>query len=83
MGKVASAIIHVAEQTGIKRGDAVIISKMPIQHDLASMAGTARETISRVMTTLEEKGYMTKEGHRVTITDFKKFKNDFSKSGSS
>lgn len=80
MGRVASAIIHVAEQTGLRRGDAVVIPKLPIQIDLASMAGTARETISRVMTTLEEKGYLQKEGHRVILTNFKKFKKDFSKS---
>jgi len=80
LGRVASAIIHVAEQTGIKRGDSLIIPKLPIQHDLASMAGTARETISRVMTALEEKGYMEKEGHRVTIKNYQQFKKAFSKS---
>ena len=79
MGRIASAIIHVAEQTGVRRGDAVIIPKLPIQNDLASMAGTARETISRVMTALEERGYLNKEGHRVTIRDFQQFKNDFTK----
>jgi CRP/FNR family cyclic AMP-dependent transcriptional regulator len=80
MGRVVSALIHVAEQTGIKRGEAMIIPKLPIQNDLASMAGTARETISRVMTALEERGYLQKEGHRVTIANYQKFKKDFSKS---
>jgi len=80
VGKVAAALIHVAEQTGIRRGDKMVIPKLPVQHDLASMAGTARETISRVMTTLEDKGYINKEGHRVTISNFDQFKKQFTKS---
>lgn len=83
LGRVASAIIHVAEQTGLKRGDAIIIPKLPIQNDLASMAGTARETISRVMAVLEEKGHLQKEGHRVTISNFTKFRKKYLKSASS
>ena len=77
MGRVASAIVHVAEKTGRPRGDSVIIPKLPIQQDLASMAGTARETISRVMTEFEEKGFIEKEGHRVVIPDFAKFKRTY------
>lgn len=79
IGRVASAIVRVAEQTGRPRGGSVVIPKLPIQQDLASMAGTARETISRVMAEFEENGYIEKEGHRLVILDFEKFKKTYTK----
>ena len=77
MGRVSTALIHVAEKTGRKRGDAMIIPKIPVQQDLANMAGTARETISRVMAHFEQTGCIEKEGHRVIIKEFEKFKQRF------
>lgn len=77
VGRVGATLIHVAEQTGYPRGDSMIIPKLPVQQDLANMAGTARETISRVMTVFEHQGFLSKEGHRVVISDFQKFKRDY------
>lgn len=79
IGRVASAIVRVAEKTGIIRGESMIIPRLPIQQDLASMAGTARETISRVMAEFEEKAVLQKEGHRVIILDFENFKNEYTR----
>ncbi|MBC7185562.1 MAG: Crp/Fnr family transcriptional regulator [Calditrichaeota bacterium] len=78
MGRVAMALVHVAEKTGRPRGQEMIIPKLPIQQDLANMAGTARETISRAMGQFEEMGYLQREGHRVVIKDFEAFKRAFS-----
>jgi CRP/FNR family transcriptional regulator, cyclic AMP receptor protein len=75
-GRVGSTMIHVAEQTGYLRGANMIIPKIPVQQDLANMAGTARETISRVMADFEAKGLIERDGHRVVILDFEKFKRD-------
>ncbi|NIA29189.1 MAG: cyclic nucleotide-binding domain-containing protein [Actinobacteria bacterium] len=77
VGRVGATLIHVAEQTGYPRGDSMIIPKLPVQQDLANMAGTARETISRVMTVFEHRGFLNKEGHRVVINEFQKFKRDY------
>lgn len=75
-GRVGSTLIHVAEQTGYMRGAAMIIPKIPVQQDLANMAGTARETISRVMAVFEDRGLLERDGHRVVIHDFEKFRKD-------
>jgi len=75
--RVGSALIHVAEQTGYMRDNVMIVPKIPVQQDLANMAGTARETISRVMATFEEKGLIQRDGHRVLFPDFAKFKKDY------
>jgi CRP/FNR family cyclic AMP-dependent transcriptional regulator len=77
VGRVGATLIHVAEQTGHSRGSSRIIPKLPVQQDLANMAGTARETISRIMTVFEEKKLIEREGHRVIIKDFEKFKNTY------
>lgn len=48
-GKVASVILQLADDIGkIKQGK-VEIERLPFQHDLANMAGTSRETISRTL----------------------------------
>jgi CRP-like cAMP-binding protein len=75
-GRVGSTLIHVAEQTGYMRGPSMIIPKLPVQQDLANMAGTARETISRVMAVFEDRGLLERDGHRVVIHDFEKFRKD-------
>lgn len=78
LGRVAMALIHVAEKTGRARGQEMVIPKLPIQQDLANMAGTARETISRALGHFEEMGYLHREGRRVIIRDFARFKRAFS-----
>jgi len=77
VGRVGATLIHVAEQTGHSRGASMIIPKLPVQQDLANMAGTARETISRIMAMFEEKKYIEREGHRVIIKDFERFKRTY------
>ncbi len=77
VGRVGATLIHVAEQTGFSRGSSRIIPKLPVQQDLANMAGTARETISRVISLFETKGLLEREGHRVVITNFDEFRGGY------
>jgi len=44
--------------------------KLPIQQDLANMAGTSRETVSRVLRRLERKGMITRLVGKVRLHDF-------------
>ena len=78
MGRVASALILLAEDTGRIKQGTVTISKIPLQQDLANMAGTSRETISRVFRCLEDDKLIVREGRKVTIPDYLKFKKMFS-----
>lgn len=77
-GKVANAILMLASNVGQVRGSHVEILGLPLQQDMANMAGTSRETISRVLKNLIEQGYVVKSGNKLVITDFDKFKRDFS-----
>jgi CRP-like cAMP-binding protein len=77
-GKVASTILRLADDAGIIKHGMVEISEMPLQQDLANMSGTSRETISRVIKSLCQDGYLKKESGKLIILDYNKFKEHFS-----
>jgi CRP-like cAMP-binding protein len=77
-GKVASTLLRIADDSGKIHLGQVEIPKLPPQQDLANMAGTSRETISRVLKSLSEKGYLRKEGNKLIIHDYESFRQDFS-----
>ena len=78
LGKVASTLLRIADDSGIIKHGQVEISQLPPQQDLANMAGTSRETISRVIKSLNMLGYVKKEGSKLKILDYERFRQDFS-----
>jgi CRP-like cAMP-binding protein len=76
-GKVASVILQLADDVGKIKHGTVEIEKLPYQHDLANMAGTSRETISRTLHSFAKKGLVELEGSRLRIIDYEKFKELF------
>jgi CRP-like cAMP-binding protein len=77
-GKVATVIMQLAEDMGMIKNGVVEIEKLPYQHDLANMAGTSRETISRTLSSFAKKGLIEHEGSRLRILDYNKFKETYS-----
>ncbi|HMV27579.1 Crp/Fnr family transcriptional regulator [bacterium] len=76
-GKVAGTIARLAEDIGIpNNGSTIEIPNLPTQQDLANMSGTSRETISRVLQRFINDGYVSKDGNKLVIRDFEKFKKD-------
>jgi CRP-like cAMP-binding protein len=78
LGRVASTLILLAEEIGKVKHGSVIIPKIPLQQDLANMAGTSRETISRVFRSLENDALIKRQGRKLLIPDYDKFKTIFS-----
>jgi CRP-like cAMP-binding protein len=78
-GRVATTLLRIAEDSGVFRKGQVEIGELPLQQDLANMAGTSRETISRVIKTLSEEGYLKKQGGKIIILDYEKFRMRFSR----
>ncbi len=76
--RIALMLLRLAEERGIYKKGAVVIDNLPYQQDIANMAGTSRETVSRTLKVLEDKGAITKKGHTLTITDYEDFKTKFS-----
>lgn len=73
-GKVATVILQIANDAGKIKQGTVEIEKLPYQHDLANMAGTSRETISRTLHTFAKKGLIELDGSKLRIMDYEKFK---------
>lgn len=76
-GRVASTLIRLAEDIGKTKDGRVIIPELPLQRDLANIAGTSRETISRVIASLEKDGYCYKKEDALVFDDFESFKREF------
>lgn len=76
-GKVATVILQIADELGKIKHGVVEIEKLPLQQDLANMAGTSRETISRTIHSFAKKGLVELEGSKLRILNYEKFKENF------
>jgi len=77
-GKVATVILQLADDMGKIRQGLVEIEKIPLQQDLANMAGTSRETISRTLHSFSKKNLIEMDGNKLRILDYQKFKDLYS-----
>jgi CRP-like cAMP-binding protein len=77
-GRVATTVIRLAEDIGRVKEGKVWIEELPLQRDLASIAGTSRETISRVIKRFEEEGHVRMEHNTLVILNFERFKKIYS-----
>tara|TARA_B100000212_G_scaffold84633_2_gene61553 strand:+ start:3848 stop:4525 length:678 start_codon:yes stop_codon:yes gene_type:complete len=75
--RIGVSILNLAEELGVIRQGVVTVENLPYQQDIANMAGTSRETVSRVMKTFEDRGLITKTGHKLSIPDYAFFKRIF------
>lgn len=73
-GKVATVILQLADEVGKIKQGIVELDKLPLQQDLANMAGTSRETISRTLHTFAKKGLIELDGSKLRILNYEKFK---------
>ena len=76
-GKVATVILQLADDIGKIKQGIVEIEKLPLQQDLANMAGTSRETISRTLHSFAKKGLVELEGAKLRILNYEKFKETY------
>ena len=75
--RVGMTLLRLAEELGTIRKGVVEVRDLPYQQDIANMAGTSRETVSRMMRFLEEKDMIRRRGHSLSILDYTQFKRTF------
>jgi len=75
--RIGMTISRLAEELGVIKMGQVIIHNLPYQQDIANMAGTSRETVSRMLTLLQRKGYIQKRGRKLIITNYEEFVKQF------
>ncbi|MCH7496458.1 MAG: Crp/Fnr family transcriptional regulator [Candidatus Marinimicrobia bacterium] len=71
--RIGIAIHRFAEDMGIFKQGVVTINRLPYQQDIANMAGTSRETVSRMLKNLEQKGLVEREGRHLIIRNYATF----------
>lgn len=75
--RIALCILRIADEQGIIKKGGVSIPKAPIQQDIANMAGTSRETVSRTLKLLEKGNLVLRNGREMMIPNFNKFIKEF------
>jgi CRP/FNR family transcriptional regulator/CRP/FNR family cyclic AMP-dependent transcriptional regulator len=71
-GRVAGTILNLVEERGVRiHGDGgkmvTVIRNRPTQQQMAEMSGTTRETVSRVLSSLQKKGIISMGGKDLVI----------------
>lgn len=77
--KIGITLLRLADEMGTIRHGKVTIKNLPYQQDIANMAGTSRETVSRTLKILEERNLIERTEHSLIILDYLQFKRLFGK----
>ncbi len=75
-GRVANVLLMLADDLGVFRKGKVEIEDLPLQQDIANMAGTSRETVSRMLHQFIRDGQVQLKGNTLTINDFEAFRKE-------
>ena len=67
-GRVARVLVHMAEREGENTDEGIVIRERPTQQDLASMIGTSRETVSRVLSEFQRRGFLSMQGKKILLS---------------
>ncbi|MGE5613927.1 MAG: Crp/Fnr family transcriptional regulator [Bacillota bacterium] len=74
--KVIGQLVYLAEKCGQPHNGGIIIRPRLTHDDMASLAGVARETVTKVFRKLEKKALITFENRRLVIKDLKSLQNE-------
>lgn len=75
-GRVANVLLMLSDDLGVFRKGKVEIEDMPLQQDIANMAGTSRETVSRMLHQFIRDGQVQLKGNKLIINDFEAFRKE-------
>ena len=76
-GRIANVMLILADDVGIFRKGKVEIDDLPLQQDIANMAGTSRETVSRMIHLFIEGGEVQMKGNKLIINDYEAFRKKY------
>jgi len=68
-GRVARVLRELTLKDGKKKGNEWIVENRPTHQEIASMAGTTRESVTRVINDLIRAGYLRVEGKNLIIQE--------------
>ncbi|NLT30739.1 MAG: Crp/Fnr family transcriptional regulator [Propionibacterium sp.] len=68
-GRVAKALLDLAERFGEPRADAVVVHHDLTQEELAQLVGASRETVNKALADFAARGWIRLEPRSVTLLD--------------
>ncbi|RMF17046.1 MAG: Crp/Fnr family transcriptional regulator [Candidatus Dadabacteria bacterium] len=68
-GRVARVLRELAEKEGVEQGDRIVIDNRPTHQEIAGMAGTSRETVSRILGDLARSGLIEMCGRQLILNE--------------
>lgn len=71
-GRVADLLMRMGKEQGERQGNVIVIPDRPTHQVIADMAGTSRETVSRILSQLQKQQCITMDRKRLVILDEKK-----------
>ena len=75
--RIGITLIRLAAELGTIKQGHVTVKNLPYQQDIANMAGTSRETVSRTLKLLEDKKLVRRENRNLTIYNYDAFRQEF------
>ncbi|MBN1960015.1 MAG: Crp/Fnr family transcriptional regulator [Deltaproteobacteria bacterium] len=66
-GRLAHVLIDIAQREGQNTDAGFVIRSRPSQKDLAAMIGTTRETVSRVLSEFQRRGFLFIHGKKLLL----------------
>jgi CRP-like cAMP-binding protein len=57
-GRVADVLLQIGREEGVRSEGMIVIEHRPTHQVIADMANTSRETVSRILSQLQKKGYV-------------------------
>ena len=67
-GRVAHIMIDLAKRDGEAVEAGILIRERPTQQEIASMIGTSRETVSRVLSEFQRRGFVEMRGREIVLS---------------
>lgn len=74
--RISGALLQLAELRGVRVRGQIIIRDRPTQQEIADIANTTRETVSRVLGQLQKDGLIGVEGRDLLILDETKLRGE-------
>ncbi|MCW5830122.1 MAG: Crp/Fnr family transcriptional regulator [Deltaproteobacteria bacterium] len=66
-GRVARVLLEISQNEGVVTDEGIVIENRPTHQEIASMIGTSRETVSRVLSDLSKDGYIRVHGKKIVL----------------
>ncbi len=73
-GRVARTILELGDEQGIKENDKIIIPHKMTRQEFANIAGTSRETLTRVLMEFQDEGILDISKNQVVLVNKKALK---------